>query len=125
MPLVFPINLKYKGYSSSSKLYSLATFLNEPTIDCALRWPSVYSPLTNSIGVFISAILLEISFTLNPSYTFASLYIKDGRSIYDLQKLLGHSTVVMTENYAHHSKDHLQNAVKGFQLVSWMNKIKY
>ncbi len=49
-------------------------------------------------------------------HTFASLYIKDGRSIYDLQKLLGHSTVVMTENYAHHSKDHLQNAVKGFRL---------
>ncbi len=49
-------------------------------------------------------------------HTFASQYIKNGRSIYDLQKLLGHSTVVMTENYAHHSKDYMQNAIIGFQL---------
>ena len=88
MPLVFPINLKYKGYSSSSKLYSLATFLNEPTIDCALRWPSVYSPLTNSIGVFISAILLEISFG-SPSMTGA---VRESVRMFLLQDVLTKGT---------------------------------
>lgn len=49
-------------------------------------------------------------------HTYASQYMRSGRSIYTLQRLLGHSSVAMTENYAHHSKEHLQDAVKGFQL---------
>jgi len=44
-------------------------------------------------------------------HTFASHLIMRGASITDLQKLLGHSSVEMTQKYAHLSKDHLQDVV--------------
>lgn len=49
-------------------------------------------------------------------HTFASQYIMNGGSIYDLQKFLGHTSIVMTQVYAHQSMDYLQSAMKGFGL---------
>lgn len=49
-------------------------------------------------------------------HTFASQYIINGGSIYDLQKFLGHTNITMTTRYAHHSMDYLQNAINGFSL---------
>lgn len=40
-------------------------------------------------------------------HTFASNFMMSGGSIYDLQKMLGHSTIQMTEKYSHLSPDHL------------------
>ncbi len=40
-------------------------------------------------------------------HSFASIFMMSGGSIYDLQKLLGHSTVQMTERYSHLSPEHL------------------
>ncbi len=40
-------------------------------------------------------------------HTFASNFMMSGGSIYDLQKMLGHSTIQMTERYSHLSPDHL------------------
>jgi integrase len=40
-------------------------------------------------------------------HSYATLYMLDGGNIFDLQKLLGHSTVVMTDRYAHFSKEHV------------------
>lgn len=34
-------------------------------------------------------------------HTFASWYLKNGGDLYKLQKMLGHSSIVMTERYAH------------------------
>lgn len=45
-------------------------------------------------------------------HTFASQYMMKGGSIYTLQKLLGHSSIQMTEIYAHLSKDHLSDAIE-------------
>lgn len=54
-------------------------------------------------------------------HTFASQYIINGGSIYDLQKFLGHTDIAMTTRYAHHSMDYLQNAMKGFSLGTAQN----
>jgi len=40
-------------------------------------------------------------------HTFASHYMMNGGSLYDLQKILGHSDIKLTERYAHLSKDYL------------------
>jgi integrase len=49
-------------------------------------------------------------------HTFASQFVINGGSIYDLQKILGHTNVQMTMRYAHLSMEHLQNVMKGFNL---------
>ena len=45
-------------------------------------------------------------------HTFASWLVEDGTDLYAVQKLMGHSTISMTERYAHLSNGTLQNAVK-------------
>jgi integrase len=45
-------------------------------------------------------------------HTFASHFMMNGGNIYDLQKILGHSSVKMTERYAHLSPNHLSDAMK-------------
>lgn len=49
-------------------------------------------------------------------HTAASQFVLNGGSIYDLQKILGHTSIVMTQRYAHLSMEHLQNAMKAFSL---------
>ncbi len=49
-------------------------------------------------------------------HTFASHFMMNGGNIYDLQKILGHSTVAMTDRYAHLSPTHLG---KSIQIVSF------
>lgn len=49
-------------------------------------------------------------------HTFASQFVNKGGSIYDLQKILGHTTTNMTMRYAHLSMDHLHSAMKSFSL---------
>ncbi|MCB9073739.1 MAG: site-specific integrase [Bdellovibrionaceae bacterium] len=43
-------------------------------------------------------------------HTYASHFVMNGGSIYDLQKILGHTRGEMTMRYAHLSPDHLVNA---------------
>ena len=40
-------------------------------------------------------------------HTFASLFMMKGGNIYDLQKILGHTTINMTQKYAHLSPSYL------------------
>ena len=49
-------------------------------------------------------------------HTFASQYVLNSGSIYDLQKFLGHTDISMTTRYAHHSMEYLQTAMNGFSL---------
>lgn len=49
-------------------------------------------------------------------HTFASHFMMNGGNIYDLQKILGHSSLEMTQRYAHMSPDHLAQAI---QIVSF------
>jgi site-specific recombinase XerD len=48
-------------------------------------------------------------------HTFASWQVQSGTDLYTVQKLLGHSTIAMTERYSHLSPGALQNAVKNFE----------
>lgn len=45
-------------------------------------------------------------------HSFASNFVMAGGSIYDLQRMLGHSSVTMTERYSHLSPDHLNGATE-------------
>lgn len=49
-------------------------------------------------------------------HTFASHFMMNGGNIYDLQKILGHTTLEMTQRYAHMSPAHLAEAI---QIVSF------
>lgn len=49
-------------------------------------------------------------------HTFASQFVINGGSIYDLQKFLGHTDISMTLRYAHLSQEHLQRSMKNFSL---------
>lgn len=48
-------------------------------------------------------------------HTYASWLVEDGTDLYVVQKLLGHSTLAMTERYAHLGENKLQNAVKSLE----------
>ena len=45
-------------------------------------------------------------------HTFASWLVKSGISLYDVQKLMGHSNISMTERYAHLAPEKLKESVK-------------
>lgn len=45
-------------------------------------------------------------------HTFASQFIQNGGNILTLQKILGHSSLVMTMRYAHLAPDHLMDALR-------------
>ena len=45
-------------------------------------------------------------------HTFASWLVMEGVSLYEVSKLLRHSSIAMTERYAHLSPDHLHDAVE-------------
>jgi len=47
-------------------------------------------------------------------HTFASQFVMNSGSLFDLQKILGHTDVKMTMRYAHHSPEHLQSTLKFF-----------
>jgi site-specific recombinase XerD len=42
--------------------------------------------------------------------TFASHFMMNGGNIYDLQKILGHTSLEMTQRYAHLAPEHLVQA---------------
>ena len=44
-------------------------------------------------------------------HTFASQFVMNGGSIFDLQKILGHTDIKMTMRYSHFSPEHLQSAI--------------
>lgn len=49
-------------------------------------------------------------------HTFATQFMVNGGSLFDLKQVLGHGDIKMTQRYAHHSPDHLQSSVKFFGL---------
>lgn len=75
-------------------------------------------PLKDGLGAFrraIDALNIELpkgQLTHVLRHTFASHFVMKGGSILILQKILGHSTVLVTMRYAHLAPDHLLEAVK-------------
>ncbi len=47
-------------------------------------------------------------------HSFASIYMMQGGNLYKLQRMLGHSTIQMTERYSHMSPQHLIGETDGF-----------
>ena len=43
-------------------------------------------------------------------HTYASWLVQGGEAVYTVQKLIGHSTLAMTERYSHLAPDHLRQA---------------
>lgn len=60
-------------------------------------------------------------------HTFASHYMMNGGSLYDLQKILGHSNLKTTERYAHFSRLHIKNRsnVVGFDGTGNVIKVDF
>ena len=50
-------------------------------------------------------------------HSFATLAILGGASLYDVQKLLGHSDISMTQRYAHMADESLQKATDNMSQV--------
>ena len=55
-------------------------------------------------------------------HTYASRLVMSRTDLYSVQKLMGHSTMAMTERYSHLSPNHLQKAVANFE--EYVNKSK-
>lgn len=76
-----------------------------------------HGPFTSSLPTFNR--VLERSGLVLPEgqashvlrHTFASHFVQNGGNILTLQKILGHSSLMMTMRYAHLAPDHLQEAV--------------
>lgn len=88
----------------------LASFLRQ-------HWHT-YGPFTSSISAFRRA-LTRTSIELPRGqaahvlrHTFASHFMQNGGNILTLQKILGHSTIIMTMRYSHLAPDHLTDAIR-------------
>jgi site-specific recombinase XerD len=46
-------------------------------------------------------------------HTFASMAVRGGPSLFDVQKLLGHQDIAITQRYAHLSDDGLKKTTAG------------
>lgn len=82
-----------------------------------LHW-RMHGPFTSSITSFRRA-LARTTIKLPKGqaahvlrHTFASHFMQNGGNILTLQKILGHSTIVMTMRYAHLAPDHLLDAIR-------------
>ena len=53
--------------------------------------------------------------TANAKIPYASWMVEKGVDLYHVKKLMGHSTLSMTERYSHLSDETLQGAVKLFE----------
>lgn len=50
-------------------------------------------------------------------HTFASLLVRNGVALYDVQRILDHSDSKITMRYAHRSSERLQQSAKSFSLL--------
>lgn len=82
-----------------------------------------YEVMSSSLTAFRRA-LARCSFTLPQGqashvlrHTFASHVIMDTGDLLTLKKILGHSSITMTERYAHLAPNHLANAVSSNPLM--------
>lgn len=84
-----------------------------------------FGGFTSSMSSF-RRVLARCTFTLPQGqathilrHTFASHFVQQGGNILTLQKILGHSTIVMTMRYAHLAPDHLTEALTLNPLASF------
>lgn len=56
-------------------------------------------------------------------HTFASHFMMSGGELYELKNLLGHSSIEMTQKYAHLSPNHLNKSIRVLDLLSGKPKL--
>jgi integrase len=56
-------------------------------------------------------------------HTFASWLVQEGVSLYEVQRLLGHSNIAVTEIYSHLQPCQLHNAVNKLQILETRNQL--
>lgn len=89
-----------------------------PALEKELKSHGKGELFTSSIGAFRRALVkTEIDLPKGQAshvlrHTFASHFMINGGNILTLQKVLGHSTILMTMRYAHLAPDHLNEAVR-------------
>ncbi|MBL7664640.1 MAG: site-specific integrase [Bacteriovoracaceae bacterium] len=57
-------------------------------------------------------------------HTFASHFMMNGGNIYDLQKILGHTSLEMTQRYAHLAPEHLVEAINVVNFGASLTEVK-
>ena len=67
--------------------------------------------LFRDLRVFLKRAEVQKTFRFHDlRHTFASHFMMNGGNIYDLQKILGHTSLEMTQRYAHLAPEHLVRA---------------
>ncbi len=92
--------------------FVFTTAKGEPIADISKTFPRVVETLGFNKG--ISDKRQQVVFhTLR--HTYASWLVMSGVDLYTVQRLMGHSTIAMTERYSHLAPDYLKKAVKTFE----------
>ena len=92
--------------------FVFTTAKGEPITDISKTFPRVVETLGFNKG--ISDKRQQVVFhTLR--HTYASWLVMSGVDLYTVQRLMGHSTIAMTERYSHLAPDYLKKAVKTFE----------
>jgi len=88
------------------------TAKGEPISDISKTFPRVVETLGFNKGITDKR--QQVVFhTLR--HTYASWLVMSGVDLYTVQRLMGHSTIAMTERYSHLAPDYLKKAVKTFE----------
>ncbi len=92
--------------------YVFTTAKGEPISDISKTFPRVVETLGFNKGITDKR--QQVVFhTLR--HTYASWLVMSGVDLYTVQRLMGHSTIAMTERYSHLAPDYLKKAVKTFE----------
>jgi Site-specific recombinase XerD len=103
-------------YTKSGK--SRAVPIDDKLYDEITRHFESWNRFSNSLSAFKRALnKSEIELPKGQAshvlrHSFASHFIMAGGNILELQKIMGHSSILVTMRYAHLSPDHLQDAVR-------------
>jgi len=99
---------------SDGVLSLLSTMPRNPKSDCVFANPKTNKPFVSIFAAWDTArrrVCLADVRIHDLRHSFASLLINSGRSLYEVQKLLGHTQIKTTQRYAHLAPETLMDAI--------------